>query len=83
MSELPAADVFLLVTDDSEVLKRNGDKKARPFSMLESTEPPPASLRRNQSSEDLARDTPVHALPPPACWRERLGGISWCCDWLK
>ncbi|XP_008427788.1 apoptosis-stimulating of p53 protein 2a isoform X2 [Poecilia reticulata] len=53
--------------DESE-LKR--DRKARPFSMFEPTEAPAASLRKNQSSEDLVRDAqsaPKSAVkvPPP------------------
>uniref|UniRef100_A0A3P9PYT5 Tumor protein p53 binding protein, 2a n=1 Tax=Poecilia reticulata TaxID=8081 RepID=A0A3P9PYT5_POERE len=46
------------------------DRKARPFSMFEPTEAPAASLRKNQSSEDLVRDAqsaPKSAVkvPPP------------------
>ncbi|XP_014907840.1 apoptosis-stimulating of p53 protein 2a isoform X3 [Poecilia latipinna] len=53
--------------DESE-LKR--DRKGRPFSMFEQTEAPAASLRKNQSSEDLVRDAqsaPKSAVkvPPP------------------
>ncbi|XP_069036175.1 apoptosis-stimulating of p53 protein 2a isoform X2 [Lepisosteus oculatus] len=61
--------------EDTEVLKREKDKKVRPFSMLESSEPTPgppsaASLRKNQSSEDLVRDAQNVAkapakVPPP------------------
>ncbi|KAF7661801.1 hypothetical protein LDENG_00254130, partial [Lucifuga dentata] len=47
--------------DDSE-LKR--DKKVRPFSMFESTEVPAASLRKNQSSDDLVRDAQSAVKPP-------------------
>ncbi|XP_017317067.2 apoptosis-stimulating of p53 protein 2a isoform X2 [Ictalurus punctatus] len=54
---------------DTDVLKRGQqDRKARPISMFESTEPPTASLRKNQSSEDLARENaaknPVKVPPP-------------------
>ncbi|MBN3324057.1 ASPP2 protein, partial [Atractosteus spatula] len=61
--------------EDTEVQKREKDKKVRPFSMLESSEPAPgppsaASLRKNQSSEDLVRDAQNVAkapakVPPP------------------
>ncbi|XP_063047157.1 apoptosis-stimulating of p53 protein 2a isoform X2 [Engraulis encrasicolus] len=61
--------------EDSEVQKRGGqDRKVRPFSMFESTEVPAtdmpsASLRKNQSSEDLMRDGQVPGrvvkIPPP------------------
>uniref|UniRef100_A0A1A7Z3I3 Tumor protein p53 binding protein, 2 n=1 Tax=Iconisemion striatum TaxID=60296 RepID=A0A1A7Z3I3_9TELE len=53
--------------DESE-LKR--DKKVRPFSMFEPVEVPAASLRKNQSSDDLVRDAqsahkgPVKVPPP-------------------
>lgn len=51
---LPAAP------DDPDVLKRGQqDRKVRPISMFESTEPSTASLRKNQSSDDLARDAQV------------------------
>ncbi|XP_058240317.1 apoptosis-stimulating of p53 protein 2a isoform X5 [Hemibagrus wyckioides] len=57
--------------DDPDVLKRGQqDRKARPISMFESTEPSTASLRKNQSSDDLARDAqnatknPVKVPPP-------------------
>uniref|UniRef100_A0A669CU12 Tumor protein p53 binding protein, 2a n=1 Tax=Oreochromis niloticus TaxID=8128 RepID=A0A669CU12_ORENI len=52
---------------DSE-LKR--DRKVRPYSMFEPTEAPAASLRKNQSSDDLVRDAqsapkaPVKVPPP-------------------
>lgn len=53
-SSLPAAP------DDPDVMKRgHQDRKARPISMFESTEPSTASLRKNQSSDDLARDAQV------------------------
>ncbi|XP_015247753.1 PREDICTED: apoptosis-stimulating of p53 protein 2 isoform X2 [Cyprinodon variegatus] len=56
------------IEQDESELKR--DKKVRPFSMFEPTEPPAASLRKNQSSEDLVRDAqsaPKAAVkvPPP------------------
>ncbi|XP_030011365.1 apoptosis-stimulating of p53 protein 2a isoform X2 [Sphaeramia orbicularis] len=47
--------------EDGE-LKR--DRKVRPFSMFEPTEVPPASLRKNQSSDDLVRDAQSAAKPP-------------------
>ncbi|XP_018595695.2 apoptosis-stimulating of p53 protein 2a isoform X3 [Scleropages formosus] len=56
--------------EDPEVQKREKEKKLRPFSMFEPTEPAAASLRRNQSSEDLLRDgqnqgkVPVKVPPP-------------------
>ncbi|KAJ8384763.1 hypothetical protein AAFF_G00198490 [Aldrovandia affinis] len=54
----------------TEVVKRDKDKRVRPFSMFESTEPATASLRKNQSSEDLVRDAQISAkgpvkVPPP------------------
>ncbi|XP_061766063.1 apoptosis-stimulating of p53 protein 2-like isoform X1 [Nerophis ophidion] len=55
------------VQDDTEPKR---DKKVRPFSMFEPTEVPAASLRKNQSSDDLVRDAqsapkaPVK-IPPP------------------
>ncbi|XP_050981979.1 apoptosis-stimulating of p53 protein 2a [Labeo rohita] len=54
--------------DNTDVLKR--DPRVRPASMFESIDPPAASLRKNQSSEDLARDaqSPVKnpvKVPPP------------------
>lgn len=53
--------------DESE-LKR--DRKVRPYSMFEPTEAPAASLRKNQSSDDLVRDAqsapkPPVKVPPP------------------
>ncbi|MBN3309271.1 ASPP2 protein, partial [Amia calva] len=61
--------------EDNEVLKREKDKKVRPFSMFESSEPTPGppstgTLRKNQSSEDLLRDAQNAAkapvkVPPP------------------
>lgn len=53
--------------DESE-LKR--DKKVRPFSMFEPMEAPAAALRKNQSSEDLVRDSQSASksgvkVPPP------------------
>ncbi|XP_072525810.1 apoptosis-stimulating of p53 protein 2a isoform X2 [Salminus brasiliensis] len=57
--------------DDTEVLKRGQqDRRARPVSMFEPTEPPAASLRKNQSSEDLVRDAQSAVkntvkVPPP------------------
>uniref|UniRef100_A0A3B4CPD4 Tumor protein p53 binding protein, 2a n=1 Tax=Pygocentrus nattereri TaxID=42514 RepID=A0A3B4CPD4_PYGNA len=56
---------------DTEVLKRGQqDRKVRPVSMFEPTEPPAASLRKNQSSEDLVRDAQgavknTVKVPPP------------------
>ncbi|KAI1886357.1 hypothetical protein AGOR_G00213190 [Albula goreensis] len=56
--------------DDTEVLKRDKDKRVRPFSMFEPSEPVTPSLRKNQSSEDLVRDAqnagkgPVKVPPP-------------------
>ncbi|TSP25426.1 Apoptosis-stimulating of p53 protein 2 [Bagarius yarrelli] len=57
--------------DDPDVLKRGQqDRKARPISMFESTEPSTTTLRKNQSSDDLARDAqnvtkiPVKVPPP-------------------
>ncbi|XP_026080629.1 apoptosis-stimulating of p53 protein 2-like [Carassius auratus] len=54
--------------DNTEALKR--DPRVRPVSMFESVDPPPASLRKNQSSEDLARDAlsavkNTVKVPPP------------------
>uniref|UniRef100_A0A8C7TNR9 Tumor protein p53 binding protein, 2a n=1 Tax=Oncorhynchus mykiss TaxID=8022 RepID=A0A8C7TNR9_ONCMY len=40
------------------------DRRVRPFSMFEPTEVPTASLRKNQSSDDLVRDTQSAAKPP-------------------
>ncbi|XP_023183375.1 apoptosis-stimulating of p53 protein 2 isoform X1 [Xiphophorus maculatus] len=56
------------IEQDESELKR--DRKVRPFSMFEPTEAPSASLRKNQSSEDLVRDAqsaPKSAVkvPPP------------------
>ncbi|KAJ8248630.1 hypothetical protein GJAV_G00244060 [Gymnothorax javanicus] len=56
--------------DELEVLKRDRDKKIRPVSMFEPPAPAPASLRKNQSSEDLVRDiqnsgTGPVKVPPP------------------
>uniref|UniRef100_A0A1A8MX29 Tumor protein p53 binding protein, 2 n=1 Tax=Nothobranchius pienaari TaxID=704102 RepID=A0A1A8MX29_9TELE len=53
---------------DESGVKR--DKKVRPFSMFEPVEVPAASLRKNQSSDDLVRDAqsapkaPVKVPPP-------------------
>ncbi|KAM6956284.1 apoptosis-stimulating of p53 protein 2-like [Aplochiton taeniatus] len=49
-------------------LKR--EKKVRPSSMFEATEVPPSGLHKNQSTEDLVRDTqsstkPAGKVPPP------------------
>ncbi|XP_051506833.1 apoptosis-stimulating of p53 protein 2a isoform X1 [Myxocyprinus asiaticus] len=54
--------------DDPDVLKR--DRRVRPASMFGSIEPPAASLRKNQSSEDLMRDAQSAVkntikVPPP------------------
>ncbi|XP_049328144.1 apoptosis-stimulating of p53 protein 2a isoform X2 [Astyanax mexicanus] len=57
--------------DDAEVLKRGQqDRRTRPVSMFEPTEQPAASLRKNQSSEDLVRDAQTAVkntvkIPPP------------------
>ncbi|XP_054885595.1 apoptosis-stimulating of p53 protein 2a isoform X3 [Poeciliopsis prolifica] len=56
------------IEQDESELKR--DRKGRPVSMFEPTEAPAASLRKNQSSEDLVRDAqsaPKSAVkvPPP------------------
>lgn len=57
-----------MALDDTEVLKRGQqDRKVRPVSMFEPTESPAASLRKNQSSEDLVRDAQVTALITIAC----------------
>uniref|UniRef100_A0A674E716 Tumor protein p53 binding protein, 2a n=1 Tax=Salmo trutta TaxID=8032 RepID=A0A674E716_SALTR len=40
------------------------DRRVRPFSMFEPTEVPAASLRKNQSSDDLVRDSQSAAKPP-------------------
>lgn len=54
--------------DKADALKR--DPRVRPVSMFESIEPPAASLRKNQSSEDLVRDAQsaiknTVKVPPP------------------
>uniref|UniRef100_A0A9J8BIR7 Tumor protein p53 binding protein, 2a n=1 Tax=Cyprinus carpio carpio TaxID=630221 RepID=A0A9J8BIR7_CYPCA len=55
--------------DNTDVLKR--DPRVRPVSMFESVDPPAASLRKNQSSEDLASPYAQSAVkntvkvPPP------------------
>ncbi|XP_048061949.1 apoptosis-stimulating of p53 protein 2a isoform X2 [Megalobrama amblycephala] len=54
--------------DKADMLKR--DPRVRPASMFEPIEPPAASLRKNQSSEDLARDIQnaiknTVKVPPP------------------
>ncbi|XP_016097327.1 apoptosis-stimulating of p53 protein 2a isoform X1 [Sinocyclocheilus grahami] len=55
--------------DNTEVLKR--DPRVRPVSMFESIDPPATSLRKNQSSEDLASPYTQSAVkntvkvPPP------------------
>ncbi|XP_076017011.1 apoptosis-stimulating of p53 protein 2a isoform X2 [Genypterus blacodes] len=64
MPSLPSPNTEL----DENELKR--DKKVRPFSMFESTETPATSLRKNQSSDDLVRDSQSAAkapvkVPPP------------------
>uniref|UniRef100_A0A8C6NJS3 Tumor protein p53 binding protein 2 n=1 Tax=Nothobranchius furzeri TaxID=105023 RepID=A0A8C6NJS3_NOTFU len=63
-------------TDQGEIFTANNesgvkrDKKVRPFSMFEPVEVPAASLRKNQSSDDLVRDAqsapkaPVKVPPP-------------------
>ncbi|KAJ8264237.1 hypothetical protein GJAV_G00146840 [Gymnothorax javanicus] len=56
--------------EDPDVLKRERDKKARPSSMLDTSEPSTAALRKNESSEDLLKDpqnsgkAPVKVPPP-------------------
>uniref|UniRef100_A0A8C2FPD2 Tumor protein p53 binding protein, 2a n=1 Tax=Cyprinus carpio TaxID=7962 RepID=A0A8C2FPD2_CYPCA len=61
--------VLLPVPDNTDVLKR--DPRVRPVSMFESVDPPAASLRKNQSSEDLASPYTQSAVkntvkvPPP------------------
>ncbi|XP_035385955.1 apoptosis-stimulating of p53 protein 2a isoform X2 [Electrophorus electricus] len=58
--------------DDAEVLKRTQlqDRRVRPVSMLEAAEAPAATLRKNQSSDDLVRDAQsgiknMVKVPPP------------------
>ncbi|XP_076867676.1 apoptosis-stimulating of p53 protein 2a isoform X3 [Brachyhypopomus gauderio] len=58
--------------DDAEVLIRAQlqDRRARPVSMFEAAEPPAATLRKNQSSDDLVRDAQngvktMVKVPPP------------------
>uniref|UniRef100_A0A8C7JRI5 Tumor protein p53 binding protein 2 n=1 Tax=Oncorhynchus kisutch TaxID=8019 RepID=A0A8C7JRI5_ONCKI len=48
--------------DETEEMKK--DRRVRPFSMFEPTEVPTASLRKNQSSDDLVRDSQSAAKPP-------------------
>lgn len=43
----------------------------RPLSMFESAEPPPASLRKNQSSDDLVRDGQVRQ-------QNKIMRRNWC-----
>ncbi|XP_077960571.1 apoptosis-stimulating of p53 protein 2a isoform X2 [Gasterosteus aculeatus] len=56
------------------------DRKVRPFSMFEPTEVPAASLRKNQSSDDLVRDAqaapkaPVK-VPPPVPTKPKGPGV--------
>ncbi|KAM8860184.1 apoptosis-stimulating of p53 protein 2a isoform 3-T4 [Spinachia spinachia] len=56
------------------------DRKVRPFSMFEPTELPAASLRKNQSSDDLVRDAqaapkaPVK-VPPPVPTKPKGPGV--------
>ncbi|XP_068183112.1 apoptosis-stimulating of p53 protein 2a isoform X2 [Antennarius striatus] len=66
-------------TEQSETeLKKDG--KGRPSSMFEPTEAPTTSLRKNQSSDDLVRDTqsalkvPVK-VPPPVPIKPKGSGI--------
>uniref|UniRef100_W5KCU5 Tumor protein p53 binding protein, 2a n=1 Tax=Astyanax mexicanus TaxID=7994 RepID=W5KCU5_ASTMX len=65
-------NLYTCTENDAEVLKRGQqDRRTRPVSMFEPTEQPAASLRKNQSSEDLVRDAQVTAvkntvkIPPP------------------
>ncbi|XP_062864335.1 apoptosis-stimulating of p53 protein 2a [Trichomycterus rosablanca] len=73
-SQVPAEQA----PDVTAVLKRGQqDRKVRPISMFESTDPPAASLRKNQSSDDLAKDAqnavknPVK-VPPPVAIKPKL-----------
>ncbi|XDV50998.1 hypothetical protein PO909_019957, partial [Leuciscus waleckii] len=64
--------------DKAEVLKR--DPRVRPASMFESLEAPAASLRKNQSSEDLARDARSAVkntvkVPPPVPSKPKQAGL--------
>uniref|UniRef100_A0A4W5JQ55 Tumor protein p53 binding protein, 2a n=1 Tax=Hucho hucho TaxID=62062 RepID=A0A4W5JQ55_9TELE len=49
-------------SNETEGMKK--DRRVRPFSMFEPTEVPAASLRKNQSSDDLVRDSQSAAKPP-------------------
>ncbi|CAB1312632.1 unnamed protein product, partial [Coregonus sp. 'balchen'] len=51
-------------TEQDETEGMNKDRRVRPFSMFEATEVPAASLRKNQSSDDLVRDSQSVAKPP-------------------
>ncbi|XP_058651676.1 apoptosis-stimulating of p53 protein 2a [Onychostoma macrolepis] len=64
--------------DNTDVLKR--DPRVRPASMFESVDPPAASLRKNQSSEDLARDAQSAVrntvkVPPPVPSKPKQANI--------
>ncbi|XP_056616847.1 apoptosis-stimulating of p53 protein 2a [Triplophysa dalaica] len=57
------------------------DRRARPVSMFESTEPPAASLHKNQSSEDLVRDAQSAVkntvkVPPPVPSKPKQAVLS-------
>ncbi|KAI7805287.1 putative apoptosis-stimulating of p53 protein 2, partial [Triplophysa rosa] len=57
------------------------DRRVRPVSMFESTEPPAASLHKNQSSEDLVRDAQSAVkntvkVPPPVPSKPKQAGLS-------
>ncbi|KAM9561302.1 apoptosis-stimulating of p53 protein 2-like isoform 1-T1 [Salvelinus alpinus] len=51
-------------TEQDETEGMMKDRRVRPFSMFEPTEVPAASLRKNQSSDDLVRDSQSAAKPP-------------------
>lgn len=50
----------VVCVDETEGMKK--DRRVRPFSMFEPTEVPAASLRKNQSSDDLVRDSQVRTV---------------------
>ncbi|XP_036381979.1 apoptosis-stimulating of p53 protein 2-like isoform X1 [Megalops cyprinoides] len=59
--------------DQEDMLKKDKDMKVRPFSLLDTAELSTASLRKNQSSDDLLRDAqnagkgPAKVPPPVPC----------------
>ncbi|KAM3605576.1 uncharacterized protein V6R79_001063 [Siganus canaliculatus] len=79
-STLPRMSSYSSSNTEQDETELKRDRKVRPFSMFEPTEAPATSLRKNQSSDDLVRDTqsapkaPVK-VPPPVPTKPKGPGV--------